>query len=227
MFGNMKWDLKKLKMTLDYQHGNYDDPFTLISPTLFDRFRVTARYQLKRFNVSASYLMTRPRTRSPGGVNFRIIYAEDGYSDVWKSSNNQFNLRLGYNAAKINASAGYSYIDFKSDTDRRVGYDPYWSGSAGTFLWPIHYQGKSSLLDASFSYALDKGWKIGAYVNSYMNSGFWPIDRTMLKGYLEYTFPGGYITQIGYRYVNFKEKDSGFNDYKASILEFSFGYRWE
>jgi hypothetical protein len=49
----------------------------------------------------------------------------------------------------------------------------------------------------------------------------------MFKGYIEYTFPGGYITQVGYRYVNFKEKDSGFNDYKANILEFSFGYRWE
>ncbi|MCX6575809.1 MAG: hypothetical protein NTV82_05385 [Candidatus Aminicenantes bacterium] len=227
LFGNVKWDFKNVKLTLDYQHGNYDDPFTLISPTLFDRLRATARYQRKGFSASAGYLMTKTKNDIPGGADFRIVYGENGYGDVWKASNNQFNLRLGYNAAKINASAGYSHIDFKSDTDRRVGFDPYWSGPAGTFLWPIHYQGKSTLLDASFSYVLDKGWKVGAYVNSYTNSGYWPIDRTMLKGYLEYTFPGGYITQIGYRYVNFKEKDSGFNDYKANILEFSFGYRWE
>lgn len=227
LFGNLKWDLKNLKMTLDYQHGNYNDPFTLISPTLFDRLRATARYQLKSFSVSASYLMTKTKNDIPGGVNFRIIYSEDGYGDLWKASNNQFNLRLGYNAAKITASVGYSYIDFKSETDRLIAFNPYWTGPAGTFLWSINYEGKSTLLDASFSYALDKGWTIGAFVNSYTNSGFWPIDRTTLKAYIEYTLASGYVTQISYRYVNFKEKDSGFNDYKASILEFSFGYRWE
>ncbi len=227
LFGNVKWNFKNLKLTLDYQHGSYDDPFTLISPTLFDRFRATARCQWKGFHVSATYLMSKTKNEIPGGVDFRAVYADDGYGDLWKASNNQFNLRLGYNTAKINASLGYSHIGFKSDTNRQVGFNPDWSGPAGTFLWPIHYQGKSNLFDAMVSYSLDKGWKVGGYLNSYANSGYWPIDRTMLKAYLEYNFPGGYITQIGYRYVNFKEKDSGFNDYKASILEFSFGYRWE
>jgi hypothetical protein len=227
LFGNLKWDFKNIKLTLDYQHGNYDDPFTLISPTMFDRFRATAKYQLKGFSVSASYLLSKTKNEIPGGVNFRIVYSEDGFSDLWEASNSQFNLRFGYNTAKFNAFVGYSYIDFKSDTDRQVAFNPYWTGPAGTFLWAIHYEGKSTLLDASVAYTLDQNWKIGAYVNSYQNSGFWPIDRTTLKAYIEYTFAGGYITQIGYRYFNFKEKDSGYNDYKANILEFSFGYRWQ
>jgi len=227
LFGSLKWDRKNFKLTLDYQHGNYDDPFTLISPTLFDRFRVTARYQLKGFSVSAIYLMAKTKNKVEGGTNFRIIYAEDDFSDLWTSSNNQFNLRLGYAAANIHAFVGYTYIDVKNDSDRLVAFNPYWTGPAGTFPWKIHYEGKSTLVDASFAYTLDKSWKIGAYANSYTNSGFWPIERTMLKGYLEYTFAGGFIGQIGYRYVNFKEKDSGDNDYKTNILEFSFGYRWE
>jgi hypothetical protein len=44
---------------------------------------------------------------------------------------------------------------------------------------------------------------------------------------VEYTFNNGLVSQIGYRYVDFKEKMSGFNDYSANILELSFGYRWK
>jgi len=74
---------------------------------------------------------------------------------------------------------------------------------------------------------LEKNWRIGGYANSYSNKGFWEISRIMLKGYLEYTFNTGLITQLGYRYVDFKEKSSGYNDYKAHIFEISFGYRWK
>jgi len=51
VFGNLKWDVKNLKLTLDFQHGNYDDPYTLMSPTSTDRFRATLRYQVKGFNL--------------------------------------------------------------------------------------------------------------------------------------------------------------------------------
>ncbi|KKM20636.1 hypothetical protein LCGC14_1643510, partial [marine sediment metagenome] len=53
------------------------------------------------------------------------------------------------------------------------------------------------------------------------------ISRTMIKAHVDYTFDNGIIAQLGYRFVDFKEKSSGFNDYKANILEISFGYRWE
>jgi len=227
LFGNLKWDVKNVKLTMDYQHGNFDDPFTLISPTLFDRFRATAKYQIKGFSVSASYLLNKTKNEIPGGVEFRILLTPDSYSDLFTASNSQFNLRLGYNAARINASFGYSRIDFKSDSNRLVNFDPYWTGPGGTFPWAIHYEGKSSLWDASVAYDFERSWKIGGYFGSFKNTGFWPLDRTILKAYVEYTFPGGYATQVAYRYVNFKEKDSGSNDYKANILEFSFGYRWE
>ena len=227
LFGNAKWDLKNIKLTFDYQHGAYDDPYTLISPTAYDRFRATAKYQIKGFNVSATYLMSRTKNEIDGGVNFRVKYTDDNYSDLWKSSNDQFNLRFGYGGAKVSASAGYSYIAFKSNSNRQVQYNPFWSGAGGTFLWAIKYEGKSTLLDASVAYTLNPNWKFGAYVNSYKNSGFWPIERTMFKGYIEYTFTGGFVSQLAYRWYNFKEKDGGYNDYKAGILEFSFGYRWE
>ena len=72
--------------------------------------------------------------------------------------------------------------------------------------------------------------KLGAYINSYKNSGSWPIERTMLRLNAEYTFLGGFVSQLAYRYYNFKETGSGLtlkNNYSAGIWELSFGYRWQ
>jgi len=229
-FGNLKWDWKNLKLTLDYQHGAYDDPYTLMSPTMTDRFRAALRCTLKAFNLTASYLSSRTKNEIPGGVTFRVIYAEDDYSDLWKASNDQFNLRLGYTTAKFNAAVGYSYIAFKADSERLIAFNPYWSGPGGEFPWSIHYEGKSALLDASVGFSPGQNWKLGATINSYKNSGFWPIERLMLKAYVEYTFMGGFVSRLGYRAYDFKEKDSVMiikNNYKAGILEVSFGYRWQ
>jgi hypothetical protein len=227
LFGTLKFELKKIKLTADYQHGDYDDPFTLISPTKFDRYRATVRFDLKGFNASASYLAARTKNVIQGGVNFRIVYADDDYSDVWSSSNDQINVRLGYRSAKFDVYAGYSYIDVKQDSDRLVAYNPYWIGPAGEFPWAIHYEGKSNLIDGSFSWSPADSLKFGVYVNRYVNTGFWPLERNMARANLEYDFSGGFIGQIAYHYVEFKEKDSGYNNYRANIVELSFGYRWD
>ena len=227
-FGNLKWDLKNLHVTADYQHGRNENPFTLISPTSFDRFRTTARWQLSKFNLSASYLMTRVKSDVPGGLNFLINYGDDNYNDLWKSSNDQINLRLGYHGDKLNFSLGYAYIHAKQDSTRLVSYPASWAGAPGTFSWVIAYLGNSTLLDATASWTLSPDWKVGLYASSYENSGFWPIDRTMLRAYVEYLLSGGFAAQIAYRYAHFTESLSGgANNYNANIVEFSFGYRWD
>jgi hypothetical protein len=228
LFGNVKWDLKNiLKLTFDYQRGDTDDPFTLVAPTQFDRFRGTARVQLKRVTLSASYLKTKVRNEIEGGVNFRILYAEDDYADLWTSSNEQFNLRLGYHDARLDFGLGFAAINVRQQSDRQVAFDPFWTGPGGTFPWAIDTSGKATLFDANASWAASPSWRLGAYLNAYRNTGFWPIDRVMAKGYLEHTFGGGFIGRLGCRFVDFKEKEARTNDYKASILELSFGYRWE
>jgi hypothetical protein len=227
-FGNLKWDLKNLHVTADYQHGRYENPFTLISPTSFDRFRTTARWQLAKFNLTASYLMTRVKSDVPGGLNFLINYGDDNYNDLWKSSNDQINLRLGYHGDKLNFSLGYAYIHAKQDSTRLVSYPASWAGAPGTFSWVIAYLGNSTLLDATASWTLSPDWKVGLSANSYKNSGFWPIDRTMLRAYVEYLLKGGFAAQVAYRYAHFTESLSGgANNYNANIVEFSFGYRWD
>jgi hypothetical protein len=87
--------------------------------------------------------------------------------------------------------------------------------------------GKSNLFDATVSYDLNAHWKFGAMANYYTNRGSWRIDRSIVKAYLEYGFTAGYIAQVGYRFVDFKEKIGSYNDYRANIIELSFGYRWK
>lgn len=213
-FGNLKLDPSRaVKLTFDYQHGSYDDPYTLISPTSFNRLRATAKLSVDQINVSGSYLWNKSKSEI--------------YDDLWESAKNQLSLRAGYHTQKVKIFGGYSYIDIEHKGDRTISYPPSWSGPAGTFLWEILYEGKSSLLDGSILLSLDKNWKIGGYANYYSNTGFWEITRTSLKCYLQYTFQTGFIAQFGYRHVDFEEDLSGFNDYEANIFEVSFGYRWE
>jgi opacity protein-like surface antigen len=213
-FGNVKWDFRQsFKLTLDYQRSYFDGPYTLISPTLFDRFRATAKGKIKQFNYSASYLYDKSKNEIP--------------SERYISDRNQLNLRVGYSKDKFRLSAGYAWIDVEHRSDRIIDYPPSWSGPAGTFPWSIRYSGESHLVDCSLSLKVADQWNIGGYANLYQNKGFWEISRATLKAYVEYVFTNGFATQVGYRYVDFKEKDSGFNDYTANILEVSFGYRWE
>lgn len=226
-FGNLKWDLfKALKLTFDYQRSDVDDPYTLVAPTQFDRFRATLRTQLKNFTLTANVVSVKVRNELEGGLNFRVITSPDDASDVWTSSNTQFNLRLGYRTASFDAGVGYAMIKAEQKSDREIAFNPFWTGPAGTFPWMIDTTADTSLFDVSFSWAFRPAWRAGAYLNSYKNTGFWPVERTMVKASVEHTFGGGFVGQFGYRYVDFKEKDSKVG-YKANILEFSFGYRWE
>ncbi len=212
LYGNVKWDIRDFKITADYQFGDYKDPFTLISPTSFHRFRFTAKANINEFNFSGSYLWNKANS--------------EVYNDRWNSTKNQLSLRAGYQGQKIQVFAGYSLLDVEHKGDRTIAFPPSWEGP-GSFPWDILYEGKSNLFDASLSADLENNWTVGGYANVYSNRGFWEIDRFTLKAYVEYTFNNGLVSQIGYRYVDFKENLSGFNDYSANIIEISFGYRWK
>lgn len=212
-FGHVRWDWRGLGLTFDYERSASQEPFTLMSATDFDRMRFTARYRWKDFSLAGTYLWA----DSEGEV------FEQGFS----SSRNELSLRGGYHSQRVQAFIGYSTISVEHEASRSVIYPPFWTGPGGAFLWAIFYEGKSSLLDASVTLRLKDAWKLGFYGNSYANKGSWEIRRAMLKAYVEVTLGPGYIAQLGYRYIDFKEKSSGFNDYRASLLELSFGYRWQ
>lgn len=213
-FGNLRWAPSRiLDLTFDYQHGSYDNPYTIASPMSFNRFRTTAKVRLQEFYGSA--VMTLEKSKN------------DLYDELWESRKNQFNLRAGYHTEKIKAFAGLALIDVKHSGDRAVEYSPGWSGPGGAFLWEIMYEGKSTLWDFYLDWDLNEQWSFGAYANFYKNSGFWEIKRNTFKAYIEYKFLMGLAVELAYRVVDYKEPLSGFNDYNANIFEISFGYSWD
>jgi len=214
LYGNFKLNFSRtFAMTMDYQRGSYEHPFTMISPSSFNRFRTTARFTAKKFMVSGVY------------VRSKITNDISGLPG-WDSSKSQFNLRAGYHGAKFKLSGGYSSIKVDHAGTRDVAYPPGWSGPAGTFDWAIDFEGKSTILDGHLSFILAEGWNLGGYFNSYKNSGFWSITRTMFKAFVEHTCSSGLTGQLGYRYVNFEETAKD-NNYKVNIIELSLGYRWK
>jgi len=213
-FGNLRWDVTRmLKLTVDYEHSSYDNPFTLISPSSFDRLRATAKYQMGVFSVTATYLYNNSKS--------------DIDEDSFKISRNQFGLRAGYHGRRYKAFVGYTYLQAKRQGLRTVSFLPWWTTPGGTFLWDILYEGKANLFDANISCDLSEAWRIGGWANYYSDTGSYQVRRTMVKVFLEYTMLGGYTAQIGYRFADFEEPVLGFNNYRANIFEFSFGYRWK
>lgn len=213
-FGNVKVKLSKaFTLTADYQNGTYENPFTLVSPTDYNRFRMTAKLKAKEFYARASFLVNKSKNDAEG-------------STAWESTKNQFNLRVGYHGKVVKFFAGYAVIDVTREGDRMIYYPPAWAGGDGTFAWDIMYEGNSGLFDAYVSFSLAKAWGLGGYFNSYKNTGSWELSRSTLKLFLKYACPSGLIGQLGYRMVDFKEKEFGYNDYKANIFEISFGYKW-
>lgn len=212
-FGNIAFKGKAFRLTADYQYGSYENPLTMISPTDFHRFRLTLKYKKKGFYGSGSYLYNKTESKMDSAT-------------YWETDKNQFNLRFGYHGKKVNFSAGYGLMDISRQGDRMIYYPPYYSGGEGSFMWDILFEGETHLFDASLYFKIDKAWGLGAYFNYYDNKGSWELSRTTLKAYLKYMFDCGFITHLGYRLVDFQEKEYGYNDYKANIFELSLGYRW-
>ncbi len=213
-FGNLKADLfKGFNLTLDYQDGNVENPYTLIGPTAYSRFRASAKYRSGGITLSTSYL-TKKSESDVWGIN------------AWESTRDQLNFRFGYRSDTIGISLGYSTINVQHDATRSIWYPPAWSGGPGTFGWTIDYDGKSNLFDGSISFAITDDFNLGSYYNNYKNEGFWEINRTLFKGYVDYTFSNGLAASIGYRFVDYKG-NSGADTYKANIIEVSFGYQWK
>ncbi|HLP61919.1 MAG TPA: hypothetical protein VK186_23960, partial [Candidatus Deferrimicrobium sp.] len=215
-FGNVKWHFfKSFGFTADYQLGTYQNPFTLVSPSDFQRSRVIFRYQVKGFYALGSVLHS-------------IVKNENDETKVtlFKSSSSQINLGVGIDRKKIKGSLGFALINVKREADRTIFYPPSWSGAGGSFLWEIFYEGKANLFDASIYIEPNNTWGLGGYFNYYRNKGSWALSRTSLKILLRYTYNGGLTGELAYRLVDFKEKRYGYNNYKATIFEISLGYKW-
>lgn len=205
-FGNLNLKLNKsFKMTADYQYGSYEDPFTPIGPTSSHRARFTAKYKAKQYYMNGSYVYQT---------------TDNDIGDGWKTERSQLNIRTGIANKKVKFSLGYGLIYNKLEGDRNFVF----YGSPAT--WNILYEGRSNLVDVWLRVFASKKWALGGYANYYKNDGSWEIERLVLKPFVEIKFNGGFIGQLAYRYIDFKENLWGNESYTANIFEVSFGYKW-
>jgi hypothetical protein len=205
-FGNIKWKpAKSLSLTGDYQMGSYDDPLTDISPTDFHRARFTAKYKVKQYFFQ-------------GNVTYQL--SKNDIGELFESERTQLNLRAGYYNKKVKLSLGYGLIYSKLEGDRNFVF------YGQPLTWSIFTEGSTNMLDGYLYFYFNKKWTLGFYANWYKNEGYWEVERLILRPFLEIKFDGGFVGQLAYKYIDFKENIQGLNNYEANIFEISFGYRW-
>lgn len=205
-FGNIKYNLgKSIKLTGDYQMGSIEDPFTDISPSDFNRLRFTAKYTGKNHWLTGSYMWQN---------------SKNDIGDGWDSERTQINVRAGFKNKTFKLSLGYGLIYSEQEGDRHFVF----YGTPAT--WNILYEGRTNMFDAYLYFFAQKNWTLGGYANWYKTDGSWDVERIILRPFLEVKLDGGFIGQLAYRYIDFKENVEGLNNYTANIFEISFGYRW-
>jgi hypothetical protein len=199
---------RSIHLTAELEDASYTDPHTLKSPTDRQRVRLRGQYKLESgFYVSGSFLYNKLKNDESG----------------WDAHYNEGSLRLGYQRGAVTAAAGYGRIDISRNISQQVDVV---DTTNLLFLVPIAYDARTDLWDGELRWAVDKEWALGGDLLYYSNSGSWPLAHDDFRGYVEYSFPGGYVAHAGYRYVKYNEKQYNFDDYSANIGELSVGYRW-
>lgn len=201
-FATIGWrPTKRASVTLDIEDASYDDPFTLVSPTDFQRYRLSGRWTAETgFHVTGSYLLRRSDNNNSG----------------WSADTDQLALRFGYTHEGLDVSLGYNNVTLDRNIDQTV---------LGTLL-PIAYSADSDFFDARVRFKANEQWTVGGDLRLYTNDGSFALQRDDYRGFVEYAFPAGYLVRVGYRTIDYDEDLYNFDDYDANIAEFAVGYRW-
>ena len=193
--------------------GSYNDPFTLVSPTSRVRLRLQGNYRLDSgAYVAATYVARRIENddRPPGQLS-------DDAS--WNANRDHVNLRVGYRAQAIDLSAGYAFVRAKNEVDQTLFV-------GGPSLFPILFESDANFFDGRFRWDFIPRWRLGGDLRFYDNDGSFALKRNDLRVYVETRVAEHYLLNLGYRYIDYQEKEFGFNDYDANLVEASIGYAW-
>lgn len=205
-FGIVSWrPSTAFRLTAALEDNSFDDPFTLVSPTDRQRYRVTGRYRFdNNLYLSGTYRMTD---------------YENSNSD-WQAETEQTQLRVGYDTRELSVSLGYSLIDVTRQIDQLV------QGGSRTNLFNIFYEADSDFLDARLRYAVNDRVTVGGLARLYDNDGSFALSRDDYRAYVDFTLGEGYLVHLGYRTMDYDEQAFNFDDYDADIAEIGVGYRF-
>jgi hypothetical protein len=192
----------KLSVMGEYERGTYKDPYTLMSPTDLNRFKIRSKFKpFAGFDIILTYLRRDLKNEDSGG----------------KFDSNTYSLDLTYSfKSKLYLGAGYSRLDIDSSISNVVTY----------FLqpWNIRYESANNIFRGSVKYVFNKSLSAGSRVDTYKNSGTWGLNWTSLRGWIKYTLPSGYSLSLSYMWNKYDEKNYNFDDYSSNIFTLGFGY---
>jgi len=196
----------KLSVMGEYERGSFESPFTLMSPTDLNRFKIRAKIMpANGLSLMLSYLRRDIDNDESGG----------------KFNSDSYGFDIGYNVKeKLYASVGYS----RQDIDTSISNIVIYQFEQGT--WDISYESGNNIFRGSFKYKINKNFAVGAMAYYHKNSGTWELDWTTIKAWLKYTLDNGYSVFLSYKYNNYDESLYDFDDYSSNIFTVGFGYKF-
>jgi hypothetical protein len=196
----------KVSVMGEYERGSFESPFTLMSPTDLNRFKIRAKIMpATGLSLMLSYLRRDLDNDESGGK-----FNSDGY-----------NFDIGYSVKeKLYASVGYS----RQDIDTSISNIVIYQSQQGR--WDISYESGNNIFRGSLKYKINKNFAVGAMAYYYKNSGTWELDWTTIKGWLKYTLDNGYSIFLSYKYNSYDEHMYNFDNYSSNIFTVGFGYKF-
>ena len=203
----------RLSLDAELETGKYNDPFTLASPTDRLRFRAQGRLTSPRGPyATVSMLVHRLANddRQPDGIT----------PSDWQSDRDHLNLRAGFRRDGLDASAGYAFVRVQHDVEQTI------NASGSPFPIPVLYEADSNFVDGRVRWQVAPRWRVGGDLRFYDNGGTYALRRQDARGEVGAAVWQDYWVTMAYRRIDFTEKQFGFNDYDAHLVEVSLGYAW-
>ena len=206
-FINANYDFsKKVSLLGEYERGSYKEPFTIMSPTGLDRFKIRGKVKATPELSFVFTMLKREMKNSDSGGTFKSdTYSVDAVYTVKE---------------KFTISGGYARLNVNTSINNPVAF------ASVIMPWDIKYKSGNNVFQGSLSYKVNPKFSIGAMSYYYKNAGTWALDWTTLKGWVRYTLNGGYSLVLSYQRNNYNEATYNFDDYSSDILTLGFGYRF-
>jgi hypothetical protein len=195
----------KLNLFGEYERGDYDDPFTLVSPTDLNRFKFRVRAVV---NPTLSVVGTFLRR----DIDNNLIDSE--------YTSNSFSVRGVYKRSRIRGFAGYTWtdIDILSAHDVVAG--------SSVFFHSSSYKSKLNNFLGGVSVDATNDLTLGFSTNVYDNNDSFALDTQDYEVYGKLRCPMGYTLRVGYLYHKYNEDAFNFDDYNANVVTVSVGYEF-
>jgi hypothetical protein len=188
----------------EYERGVYDNPFTLISPSDYARYKVRLRAKpTPETNIVAVFLR-------------REIENDDSSADL---TNNTFSVRGSYKMSPVKVYGAYSRMDIDNEVVNEI------SPSFGSgYSWESIYEANTDQALAGIGVEAHENLTLGFQALVYTNSGSFELDKKEFSTYALVKCPAGYTLRFGYDREDYDEDAADFDDYDANIFTVGVGY---